>query len=150
MTESHEEIKKIVEECLTDFKSDIQKQLNDLKKEIDARFAQCHGSQADEESQVSKFNTNESISFKWVKDNLTNYTFQQILGFFKSILNSQNIECTHSQTKQFEKNHNTLYEYLDSIWDQISANLLHVDGNTISDLASKGLSMLSNLLGGSQ
>ena len=160
MAQNTQEIEQIVSKQINSLREEIKEELAKMRKELMSEIAYNNRELEKKVENLhpgSKFSANEaekedegydlksSTSFNWVKENLADFTSQQVVDFFKKVIQNSNIKCDSVNDHDFGRNKNTFYKILDTLWDQISANL----NNVSSDLCKSALqglgSFISNL-----
>ena len=138
-----DELKGEMEAIKKDIVSEIIYNNRNLEKKIDGLGTSSAGPSVSTKKSDS-FDLGSSTSFNWVKENLKDYSFQQIVEIFKQIIQKSDVKCESVNSRDFGRNQNSFYQILDSVWDQLSPYL----SSNYGDLAQTAIKGVASLLSG--
>lgn len=136
------ELEKVKKEII----SEIVYNSRNLEKKLDASAPDSTASHHNTENKIGdEYDLKKSSSFQWVQDHLKDYSFQQIAGFFKQIIQNSNIDCSQVNSRDFSRNQNSFYKILDSVWDQLGKYLEDSSGDLQKTVLNGVASFISGL-----
>ena len=163
MSLSRQEVEAIVSKQVNDLREEIKEELAKIRKELLSEITytnrnlekKIEGMGSNEKSSQSPkseskkadgYDLNSSASFKWVKEHLTDFTFQQTVDFFKKVIQSTNVQCDSVNSPNFSRNQNSFYKILDSVWDQLSGALNDNTEDLVKSCIQGAASLLSSFV----